>query len=95
MRREAKSEVRFVGTARGLESKLVPKAGFELSIIDSAGLKNVGAIARLRGLMLIPKSLLAARGVIRNFRPDIVYWGPGMYQGRWSWLRRSGMCRRW
>lgn len=81
MRREAKSEVRFVGTARGLESKLVPKAGFELSIIDSAGLKNVGAVAQLRGLMLIPKSLLAARAVIRNFRPDIVIGAGGYVSG--------------
>ena len=42
MRRHPDSEVKFVGTARGLENKLVPQAGFELSLIDSAGLKNVG-----------------------------------------------------
>jgi UDP-N-acetylglucosamine--N-acetylmuramyl-(pentapeptide) pyrophosphoryl-undecaprenol N-acetylglucosamine transferase len=81
MRRAAKSEVRFVGTARGLESKLVPQAGFELSIIDSAGLKNVGTAARLRGLMLIPLSLWAARGVIRKFRPDIVIGAGGYVSG--------------
>ena len=55
MRREPKSEVRFVGTARGLENKLVPQAGFELSLIDSAGLKNVGPVARARGLLVLPK----------------------------------------
>ena len=81
MRRDAKSEVRFVGTARGLESKLVPQAGFELSIIESAGLKNVGSIARLRGLMLLPKSLLTARGVIRKFHPDIVIGAGGYVSG--------------
>lgn len=78
MHREPKSEVRFVGTERGLESKLVPQAGFELSIIDSAGLKNVGPVARARALMVIPKSLLTARGLIRAFRPDIVI-GTGGY----------------
>lgn len=81
MRRDAQSEIRFVGTARGLESKLVPQAGFELSIIDSAGLKNVGTMARVRGLMLIPRSLLAARRLIRIFRPDIVIGAGGYVSG--------------
>src|SRR5713226_7424551 len=72
MRRNPSSVVRFVGTVRGLETRLVPKAGFELSIIESAGLKNVGLAARLRGLFLLPRSFFAARRVIRNFRPDIV-----------------------
>jgi len=81
MRREAQSEVRFVGTARGLESKLVPQAGFELSIIDSAGLKNVGTVARARGLLIIPRSLLAARLLIRKFRPDIVIGAGGYVSG--------------
>ena len=41
MRRDPKSVVRFVGTTRGLENRLVPQAGFELSIIESAGLVNM------------------------------------------------------
>ena len=49
MRRDPSSVVRFVGTARGLETRLVPKAGFELSIIESAGLKNVSLMAKVRG----------------------------------------------
>jgi len=81
MRREPESEVRFVGTERGLESKLVPQAGFELSLIDSAGLKNVGQVARVRALMVIPKSLLTARSLIRGFRPDIVIGAGGYVSG--------------
>ncbi len=42
MRRDAGSLIRFVGTARGLENRLVPQAGFELSLIESAGLVNMG-----------------------------------------------------
>jgi len=81
VRREPGSEVRFVGTVRGLESKLVPQAGFELSIIDSAGLKNVRPIARARALIVIPKSLLTARGLIRKFRPDIAIGAGGYVSG--------------
>lgn len=81
MRREPQSAVRFVGTARGLETRLVPQAGFELSLIESAGLKNVGMMARLRGLSLLPKSFLAARRLIREFRPDIVVGAGGYVSG--------------
>ncbi|MGH9970012.1 MAG: undecaprenyldiphospho-muramoylpentapeptide beta-N-acetylglucosaminyltransferase [Pyrinomonadaceae bacterium] len=81
LRRDPHSVVRFVGTARGLETKLVPQAGFELSIIDSAGLKNVGARARARGLAVLPKSFRAARQVIREFQPDVVIGAGGYVSG--------------
>lgn len=81
LRRDAKSQVRFVGTARGLEARLVPQSGFELSLIESAGLKNVSLSARLRGLAVLPKSLLAARRVIREFQPDIVVGAGGYVSG--------------
>src|ERR1041385_2331397 len=72
MRRDATSVVRFVGTARGLENRLVPQAGFELSIIERAGLVNMGLAQRLRGLLILPKSFVDARRVIRAFNPDVV-----------------------
>jgi UDP-N-acetylglucosamine--N-acetylmuramyl-(pentapeptide) pyrophosphoryl-undecaprenol N-acetylglucosamine transferase len=81
LRRDPHSEVRFVGTARGLETKLVPQAGFELSIIESTGLKSVGRIARLRGVAMLPRSFLAAKRIIRDFRPDIVIGAGGYVSG--------------
>jgi UDP-N-acetylglucosamine--N-acetylmuramyl-(pentapeptide) pyrophosphoryl-undecaprenol N-acetylglucosamine transferase len=81
LRRWPDSEVRFVGTARGLENKLVPQAGFELSIIESSGLKNVGGIAQARGLMVLPRSLWAARRLLTTFRPDIVIGAGGYVSG--------------
>lgn len=81
MRRDPASVVRFVGTARGLENRVVPNAGFELSLIESAGLKNVGLAAKLRGLMLLPQSFLAARRLLREFRPDVVVGAGGYVSG--------------
>ena len=81
MRRDAASEVRFVGTARGLETRLVPQAGFELSLIDSAGLKNLSRIAQMRGLVLLPKSFASAWSLIRRFRPDLVVGAGGYVSG--------------
>jgi UDP-N-acetylglucosamine--N-acetylmuramyl-(pentapeptide) pyrophosphoryl-undecaprenol N-acetylglucosamine transferase len=81
MRRDAASTVRFVGTARGLETRLVPQAGFELSLIESAGLVNMGLLARLRGLAVLPKSFVGARRLIKEFRPDIVVGAGGYVSG--------------
>jgi hypothetical protein len=81
MRRDPASVVRFVGTARGLENRLVPQAGFELSLIESAGLVNMGLMQRLRGLAILPKSLFAARGVIKAFGPDVVVGAGGYVSG--------------
>ena len=81
MRRDATSVVRFVGTARGLENRLVPEAGFELSLIESAGLVNMGLMQRLRGLLVLPKSFLAARRLIKSFAPDVVVGAGGYVSG--------------
>ena len=81
MRRNPRSQVRFVGTARGLEARLVPRTGFELSLIESAGLKNVDLRARLHGLWLLPKSFWAALRLLREFRPDVVVGAGGYVSG--------------
>jgi UDP-N-acetylglucosamine--N-acetylmuramyl-(pentapeptide) pyrophosphoryl-undecaprenol N-acetylglucosamine transferase len=81
VRRNQNSVIRFVGTARGLETRLVPQAGFELSLIESAGLKNVSLKARLYGLWLLPKSFFAARRLIQEFKPDLVAGAGGYVTG--------------
>ena len=81
MRRDGKSSVRFVGTVRGLETKLVPDNGFELSTIDSAGLKNVGLAGQIKGLLVLPKSFLEARRVLKEFKPDVVIGAGGYVSG--------------
>ncbi len=81
MGRDAESEVLFVGTARGLESKIIPDNGFQLSLINSAGLKNVGLVGKIKGLSVLPKSFLEARKIIRQFRPHVVVGAGGYVSG--------------
>ncbi|MDQ3253187.1 MAG: undecaprenyldiphospho-muramoylpentapeptide beta-N-acetylglucosaminyltransferase [Acidobacteriota bacterium] len=81
IRRDAKSVVEFVGTARGLETRLVPQAGFKLSLIESTGLVNMDWRQRVRGLWLLPKSFVAARRLLKEFRPDIVIGAGGYVSG--------------
>jgi UDP-N-acetylglucosamine--N-acetylmuramyl-(pentapeptide) pyrophosphoryl-undecaprenol N-acetylglucosamine transferase len=80
-RRDPNSEVMFVGTARGLESKIVPANGYKLSLIDSAGLKNVGFMGKLRGLATLPKSFLDARRLLKEFKPDVAVGAGGYVSG--------------
>lgn len=81
MDRDAESEVLFVGTARGLEKKIVPDSGFQLSLINSVGLKNVGIAGKIKGLSVLPKSFLEARKIIRQFRPHVVVGAGGYVSG--------------
>ena len=81
LRRHADADVRFVGTARGLETKLVPNAGYKLLLIESTGLKNVGMAARARGLFVLPRSFRSARQLIKQFQPDIVVGAGGYVSG--------------
>jgi UDP-N-acetylglucosamine--N-acetylmuramyl-(pentapeptide) pyrophosphoryl-undecaprenol N-acetylglucosamine transferase len=74
----AGGEVLFVGTAKGLETKLVPDAGFPLELMDVAGLKRTGARGLFRGLALLPRAFSRSREVLRRFRPDLVV-GVGGY----------------
>ncbi len=76
--REPAAAVRFVGTARGIEARVLPELGWELVLIEVSGLKTVGALGALRGLVRLPRALLQARRVVREFDPDVVV-GVGGY----------------
>jgi UDP-N-acetylglucosamine--N-acetylmuramyl-(pentapeptide) pyrophosphoryl-undecaprenol N-acetylglucosamine transferase len=77
-RRDPAAEVIFVGTKKGLETRVVPREGFRLELIEVAALKRVKAAKRLRSLVLLPRSFLAVRSLIMRFRPDVVI-GVGGY----------------
>ena len=77
-RRNAETRVVFIGTPRGLETKIVPREGFELEVIEVAALKGVSLMRRLRSLLLLPKSFLAVRALMKQYRPDVVI-GVGGY----------------
>ncbi len=77
-RRAPACPVLFVGTRRGLEARIVPGEGFEIAFIESAGLKGMRSMKRLRSLLLVPRSLVQSRRVLREFGPDVVV-GVGGY----------------
>ena len=72
------ARVVFVGTVAGIESRVVPKEGFALETIRSAGIKGKSLPALARGLALIPLGALDAAQVISRYRPAVVI-GVGGY----------------
>jgi len=72
------AEVLFVGTARGMEMRLVPDAGFGLRLVDVGPLKNVSYATRFRTLFDLPRSVFACRRLMHEFKPAVVF-GVGGY----------------
>ena len=72
------AQVLFVGTARGIENRLVPAAGFELRLVKVGALKNVSLATRARTLLDLPLAVLHCWRMLRDFRPNVVI-GVGGY----------------
>jgi UDP-N-acetylglucosamine--N-acetylmuramyl-(pentapeptide) pyrophosphoryl-undecaprenol N-acetylglucosamine transferase len=78
MARVPGARVAFVGTAAGIEARVIPREGFELELIRSAGLKGKSLQSLARGVGLLPLSGLDAWRVLSRRRPSIVV-GVGGY----------------
>ncbi len=76
--RHPKNDVVFVGTNRGLEARVVPQNGFVFEAITSRGLKGMGVLKLLLGLLTLPWSFIEALRLVWKYRPDIVI-GVGGY----------------
>lgn len=74
----AGGEVRFVGTERGIEARVVPEQGYGLELIEVSGIKGRGIKGLIAGLLRLPRAWLQSRRIIRRFNPDVVV-GVGGY----------------
>lgn len=75
---EPNSEIVFIGTKRGIENDLVPRAGYELKTIEAYGLSKKINTTNIKNNIKTIKSIRIARKIIREFKPDIVI-GTGGY----------------
>ena len=75
---EKNSEIIFVGTDRGLENDLVPRAGYELKKIDAYGFNRKISIDNIKKMYKTFKSIGQAKKIIEDFKPDIMI-GTGGY----------------
>ena len=72
------AEVLFIGTARGIENRLVPAAGFPLQLVRVGALKNVSFMTRLKTAFDLPRAVWDASRMLNEFAPDVVI-GVGGY----------------
>jgi UDP-N-acetylglucosamine--N-acetylmuramyl-(pentapeptide) pyrophosphoryl-undecaprenol N-acetylglucosamine transferase len=72
------AEVAFVGTQKGIETRLVPAAGFVLKLIEVGALKNVSLATRLKTLFALPAAVVRSWKILQEFRPQVVI-GVGGY----------------
>ncbi|MFT3706639.1 MAG: undecaprenyldiphospho-muramoylpentapeptide beta-N-acetylglucosaminyltransferase [Archangium sp.] len=89
--RHPKNDAIFVGTDRGLEARVVPQNGFVFEAIKSRGLKGMGPVKLLLGLLTLPLSFFAAIGLLRKYKPDVVVGVGGYSSGPvvlMAWLLR-------
>lgn len=75
---EKDSKIIFIGTTRGLENDLVPRAGYELKTIDAYGLSKKISIENIKKMYKTLKGFGEAKKIIKEFEPDIVI-GTGGY----------------
>ena len=75
---EPDSEIIFVGTSKGLENDLVPKAGYELRHVEISGIRRSLSPSNIKTAVRIVTSQFKARKLIKEFGPDVVI-GTGGY----------------
>ncbi|GIX31124.1 MAG: UDP-N-acetylglucosamine--N-acetylmuramyl-(pentapeptide) pyrophosphoryl-undecaprenol N-acetylglucosamine transferase [Porticoccaceae bacterium] len=63
--------VDWVGTAQGIEARLVPAAGYPLHTLDAAGLRGVGFARRMRAAWGLTRALGQALRLLRRLRPGL------------------------
>ena len=75
---DSSNEILFVGKGGGMESRLVPQAGFDIKYIDIEGMRRSLSFANVTtGLKLI-RAVADCMKIIKDFQPDVVV-GTGGY----------------
>lgn len=75
---EKDSKIIFIGTTRGLENDLVPRAGYELKTIEAYGLSKKISLDNMKKMLKTLQGFGQARKIVKEFKPDIVI-GTGGY----------------
>ena len=76
--REKDSEIIFVGTSKGMENRLVPRAGYPLEHIEIQGLKRSLSLSNIKTAYLTLTSVSRAKKLLKKHKPDLVV-GTGGY----------------
>lgn len=71
-KRDPQGEILYIGTKKGLEADIVPKAGIPFVAIDVMGLQRKLSLKSMKSLLVLLKGLRQSKKIIRQFKPDLV-----------------------
>lgn len=77
-RRNPDAAIAFVGTARGLENRILPPLGYPLELVTASRLKGGNVLQKMLGLLRLPGAIWQSWRILRRHRPDVVI-GVGGY----------------
>jgi UDP-N-acetylglucosamine--N-acetylmuramyl-(pentapeptide) pyrophosphoryl-undecaprenol N-acetylglucosamine transferase len=78
LQKDYAAQVLFIGTARGIENRLVPAAGFDLRLVQVGALNRVSLATRLKTIFDLPRAVWDSSRILSEFRPAVVI-GVGGY----------------
>ncbi len=78
LREKYNAEIEYVGTSRGLETKLVPREGYKLHTVKVRGFSRSLSLSNIDAAIKAVTSVYEAKRIIKTFKPDIVI-GTGGY----------------
>lgn len=68
--RDGVNEVLFIGSKSGLENELVPRSGYEIRHVSTKGIKGLGPVRSVLGVMAASKGTLESIMILRSYKPD-------------------------
>ncbi|WAK02738.1 undecaprenyldiphospho-muramoylpentapeptide beta-N-acetylglucosaminyltransferase [Methylobacter sp. YRD-M1] len=74
-------QVSWLGTRKGLESRVVPENGIEIDWLSVSGVRGKGIMAKLKAVLMLAKACMQALRVLRRRKPDVVLGMGGFVAG--------------
>ncbi len=76
--RDKNAEILFIGTKRGMESKIIPENGYNIEFIEASGINRKNLFKNLKVIKDVFKGTKKSETIIKTFNPDAVI-GTGGY----------------
>src|SRR5438105_8150123 len=77
LREKYQAEIVFLGSDDGLETVIVPAAGFPLATVKAGKLRRYVSWQTITGVLRVPMGMIQAIGIVRKFRPQVVFTSGG------------------
>lgn len=77
LRDKYQAEILYLGSNDGLETELVPAAGFRMATVRAGKLQRYLSWQTVKGVARIPVGMAQAVSIVRHFRPDVTFTSGG------------------